>query len=413
MADPRASSPLVVLASVASFVLVLAACDGAPEVAHEARASTSTGAVCDRLAADPDDPRKQDRGVPIDALELEEAIEACVAAVEADPGDARLRFQLGRVLVAADHVDDALPFLRAAADAGYPAAQGYMGLLQDTDEAAKPFFERAARHDYAPAVQALAEIEAADKAAAAERAAALTPPASRRDGGYYFGGLIERVSRGELGLVPDDPLTRALLLSMWPVFNAHCGERNPFLALNMMAYGGFSVGLSSLGLMAADPARSDFPSVEEGLRTQRATLFREPGEDAVRLVEHGCGSAELRRFIGNFDRIIASRSDRKPARFDETAFSELMSETFRRRLGLRDPAVARKDARLQRAASAASTSCLRRYADPRFCACMVERLRPMELDEREWRAVGGDFAAVAKLASTHGDVARALGACNQ
>jgi hypothetical protein len=200
---------------------------------------------------------------------------------------------------------------------------------------------------------------------------------------------------------------------MWPVFNAHCGERNPFLALNMMAYGGFIVGLNSLGVMAADPSRSDFPSIKEGLRSKRPTLFREPGEDAVRLVRNGCTSPEFRQFIEHFDRIIASRSSKTPDRFDETAFSELMSEAFRRQLGLRDPVLVREEERLQRFASNANASCVRKYSDVDFCRCMIIGLQPMGLEESEWIAVGADFSALAKMASKYKDLKTHLRSCNK
>jgi hypothetical protein len=384
---------------------------------NEAKNAAST--ACDRLAADPDDPHKTSDGVAIDDLDLEAAIEACIAAVEADSENARLRFQLGRVLAAADHTDEALPFLEDAAADDYPAALAYIGHLQDTDNEARPYYERAAQENYAPAIEALEEMETSkdresNATSSAERPlASISAEPNESPNGFRFSRLVGRVYRGELNGVPDDNLTRSLLLSMWPVFNAHCGERNPFLALNMMAYGGFIVGLNSLGTMAADPARSDFPSIREGLRTQRPTLFQEPGEDAVLLVtDYGCGSPEFRQFLGNFDRIIATRSSKSPDPFDALAFHELMSDSFRQSLGLPDPAQVRQERQAAKYALEATASCVQQYQQGPFCRCMIQNLQSMKLEDAEWRALAADFSGLSKLAGKYEGLRPALRSCN-
>jgi hypothetical protein len=53
---------------------------------------------CDRLAAHPSDPDKLTEGVATQDVKLDRAIAACQMAVAADPNNARLNYQLGRVL---------------------------------------------------------------------------------------------------------------------------------------------------------------------------------------------------------------------------------------------------------------------------------------------------------------------------
>jgi len=321
------------------------------QVATSATSATSI-AACDHLAADPDDPQKKGRGVTVNDLDLEKAIEACVSAVEADPGNIRLRFQLGRVLVAGGHDNQALPFLQEAADKNYPAALAYIGDLQKSDEAARPYFQKAAKGNYAPAAKALDAIDKAQseiaqaKPQSGDQADAAHPPAvpaSRQsEEPYYFTPLMKRIYRGDLAAVPDDPMTRAVILSMWAVFNDRCGERNPFLVLKMMTYGGVVVGLNSLGALMSDASRSDLPNVKEGLQTGRVTLFAEPADDAALLMDReGCRGPQYRQFIRNYDRIIDSRSGKQADRFNKGAFSELVNDKFRRELGLPDPAAAK------------------------------------------------------------------------
>ncbi|HWT31886.1 MAG TPA: tetratricopeptide repeat protein, partial [Propylenella sp.] len=88
-------------------------------------------AECDRLAGDARDPQKAGPGVYLDDLQPEPAIAACGAAVAAEPGNARLRYQLGRALRKAGDYEAAAKELEAAAMRGYASAQAALGELYE------------------------------------------------------------------------------------------------------------------------------------------------------------------------------------------------------------------------------------------------------------------------------------------
>ncbi len=92
-----------------------------------ARRFDSAAGPCDILAAWQSDPQRVAAGVIENALDVEAAEAACRKAVEAEPGNPRLRMQLGRVILHAGRREEALAELKAAADAGYPGAVYYYG----------------------------------------------------------------------------------------------------------------------------------------------------------------------------------------------------------------------------------------------------------------------------------------------
>lgn len=84
---------------------------------------------CDRLAAHPSDPDKVGPGVARAQMDLGRAIAACRADLAAHPGDARLQYQLGRVLFYAGRTEEALPHLEAAARGGHRQGQFVYGYI--------------------------------------------------------------------------------------------------------------------------------------------------------------------------------------------------------------------------------------------------------------------------------------------
>jgi TPR repeat protein len=86
---------------------------------------------CDRLAGHPSDPDKVVDGVSQAQVLAwpDAAIHACARAVAAEPDNARVRYQLGRVLFYTGRHADALPHLEAAAAARHRQAQFVLGLL--------------------------------------------------------------------------------------------------------------------------------------------------------------------------------------------------------------------------------------------------------------------------------------------
>ncbi|MBT2311831.1 hypothetical protein [Pseudomonas fluorescens] len=83
--------------------------------------------ACDRLAADPYDTQRLAAGIDIEKADIEsfdidEALDACIAAVEHDPADVRQQFQLGRLLWFMGDQESARDFIERSASSGYAAA---------------------------------------------------------------------------------------------------------------------------------------------------------------------------------------------------------------------------------------------------------------------------------------------------
>jgi hypothetical protein len=231
---------------------------------------------------------------------------------------------------------------------------------------------------------------------------------------YHFSVLMHCIGVGEIAMVPDDLMTRAVILSMWGVFNKACGEGNPFLALRAMSYGAFVVGANSLARMAGRPSENELPSVREGLKTGKPMLFSEPSGDAVRLArQHGCTGPDFNRFMRNFGRIIASRSGKKPDKFDRLLFSEMMSASLRTKLGLPDPRKVRRQRELLRLSKAAVARCVREYSFAPFCRCVVGGLKKEKFADDDWRRVSTRFSSLAGMGKKYRYLRTVLHSCNK
>jgi hypothetical protein len=84
---------------------------------------------CDRLAAHPEDPDRVAPGVPQAQVDTARAIEACRAAVAADPKNPRLNYQLARALGYAGRGREAAANRQAAVDGNYPQALFVVGYI--------------------------------------------------------------------------------------------------------------------------------------------------------------------------------------------------------------------------------------------------------------------------------------------
>jgi len=125
---------------------------------------------CDRLAGDPQDPNRRGKaigvgGTDIDPAILDRAVESCIAALENAPQEARLQYQLARLLWSAGDQEEAKPFLAAAVAQQYPAAlhlQASIFLAESADYDrfvdAYTMFERAGKLGYPPAAQMVREL---------------------------------------------------------------------------------------------------------------------------------------------------------------------------------------------------------------------------------------------------------------
>ena len=99
-----------------------------------AAAAESSGTECDRLAGHPYDPARKAPGVAFDAIDPPQALMSCAAAYSEQPGVVRYKYQYGRALLAADRPNEALIFIRSAANSGYAAAQQSLATILYDDE---------------------------------------------------------------------------------------------------------------------------------------------------------------------------------------------------------------------------------------------------------------------------------------
>jgi hypothetical protein len=137
---------LCAVAAAASPVLALAAqAADAPVARFDPSKYSQSVTECDRMASHGDDPYHVAPGREKPEIDLPKAIEACRAAVKADPKNPRLNYLLGRVLGYSGRGAEGIANRQAAVDADYPQALfviGYITLFgmnqqpQDTCKAA-------------------------------------------------------------------------------------------------------------------------------------------------------------------------------------------------------------------------------------------------------------------------------------
>lgn len=126
--------------------------------------------ACDRYAAHPADPTlptQSGLGVSDEDLDAESAIKVCQSAAGEQPDVPRFKFQLGRALMKADRIEDAIELFVAAAEQGHGGALAYLGDLHLGDapgiEAdpvlARSLFEKAVEAGFTPAKTILNQFE--------------------------------------------------------------------------------------------------------------------------------------------------------------------------------------------------------------------------------------------------------------
>ena len=136
------------------ILAVLIAILAAPPVV----AAESTATECDHLAAHPYDPANTAQGVAFNTIDPPLALMSCAAAYSEQPGVVRYKYQYGRALLAAKRPNEALIFIRSAANSGYAAAQSSLATMLYDEEnlsadkiAAIRLFYRAAAQGHAVA----------------------------------------------------------------------------------------------------------------------------------------------------------------------------------------------------------------------------------------------------------------------
>jgi hypothetical protein len=119
---------LVVLGLTATSIAGADSESSAPKFERSKYSQSVTS--CDRLAAHPNDPDRVADGKEQAEIDLPAAIDACEAAVAADPVNPRLNYQLGRVLAYAGQGEKSKPYREVAVAANYPQAVFVVGFIR-------------------------------------------------------------------------------------------------------------------------------------------------------------------------------------------------------------------------------------------------------------------------------------------
>ncbi|MEO1038507.1 MAG: hypothetical protein AAFX09_03100 [Pseudomonadota bacterium] len=118
--------------------LLAASLQSAPLVAldeirtYERAAWDRSATACDVEASHPDDPESVGEGVARAEMDLEAAVAACLEAVEADPANPRLNYQLARAYGYSGLHAEGQPYRDAALKAGYPQSLFVVGYIRLT-----------------------------------------------------------------------------------------------------------------------------------------------------------------------------------------------------------------------------------------------------------------------------------------
>lgn len=160
--------PVVLVEAPPPPPVAQAATAQAPVAAAASTPRRESIAECDTLAAHPDDPEKPKgiAGVADDDIHAGHALTACEEAIQAEPGNSRLKFQLARAYLLYDKPSEAVELLIEAAEEGHGAAIASLADLvlygaldgEPDPETAKSLYQQAARAGFKPADKLAAEI---------------------------------------------------------------------------------------------------------------------------------------------------------------------------------------------------------------------------------------------------------------
>jgi TPR repeat protein len=120
---------------------------------------------CDTYAANPLDPARNADGITFDKIRPDLAVPACESAVQKNPKNIRLIYQLGRAYQKKGDLTSALAQYRSAADQGYAAAQTNLAFVYEIGQGvpkdevqAAVWYRKAADQGYAGAQKALGTL---------------------------------------------------------------------------------------------------------------------------------------------------------------------------------------------------------------------------------------------------------------
>ncbi len=159
---------------------------------------------CDRFASHSRDPGHVAPGVTSGTMDKEAAIASCQKAVEKDPDNPRLNYQLGRAYGYSGRGEEAMPYRLKAVAADYPQSLFVIGYLykigrtieQDTCKALSLWY-RAAIYKRLAALVALprhymrGDFSSCDVVVNKEDIGAFLDEAKRQTDDFYVGMLIE------------------------------------------------------------------------------------------------------------------------------------------------------------------------------------------------------------------------------
>ena len=169
-------------------------------------ASADPVTECHRLAADPNDPGRIGTGVAFDAIESAAAVTACLQAVDANPKDGRLAYELGRAYDAGSNFAAAENAYLRSDDLGFDLAKRNLGYLYKDGRGAEPnpkqaerWLRAAAKNGDADAMNALAWmwVVTGERLKQAERLSRRSVEASPEDASYRdtLGWIYFRLGR--------------------------------------------------------------------------------------------------------------------------------------------------------------------------------------------------------------------------
>lgn len=180
-------------------------------------------ARCDQLAGHPDDPYKEGAGISDYQLEADLAANACLDALELDPTDPHIQFQLGRSLMALGEIEEAGIYLAESSEQGYPAASAHLAdifleqeELSDEDiDLVLELYKFAYENGYGPAKQSYDDLLAAlkerekeneNKSLSAVSGAGFNPDRFQRGDIMLalFTGDFDVINKMESGFVMED-----------------------------------------------------------------------------------------------------------------------------------------------------------------------------------------------------------------
>ncbi len=250
---------------------------------------------CDEDAAHPDDisvPYHSKLGVNDNSLNVEQALNSCVNAVEDYPNIPRFRFQLGRALLKNKQYNQAVADFIVAAKSGHTGAKFYLAYLYEkgigvetNQTLAKNLYQEAAEGNFKPAQDFLAA-----QSSPIPQKSNDTPKQSTNNNsafsGYNSPEIMNAIYQNNYSAIPDDLETRRYVASISSKFNQICSSP------------GWGVGIAMMSYIKAG----------EGFPLWRASGY----QDAILFIkDYGCEGKETFRFQNNLHDLIIQRSKKE------------------------------------------------------------------------------------------------------